>query len=160
METNSYTDELLVKRFLDGDSHSFDELISKYQVLVFSLAVNLLGSEERAAEVVKEVFVELSRKIKRECCASFETLVHRTTYDLSLNKMMMCFGDADPFDENNSAEQQSSVVAEQGSKCWFSFGEPLPEILGPNALNTMPVIGYISPSIIADSIDDPEVLLS
>ena len=91
MDNSCYSDELLVQQFMDGDNQSFDKLIAKYQVLVFSLCLNLLGSEDLAGALVKEVFVEISRRVKENRDTPFEVLVHRVTYDLALSKMVLGF---------------------------------------------------------------------
>ena len=91
MDKNCIADEVLVKRFREGDNQSFDQLINKYQVLVFSLCLNLLEDEESAGALVKDIFVEISRQVKDTHSVSFETLVHRVTYDLALSKMMFGF---------------------------------------------------------------------
>lgn len=108
MNNNCNADEVLVKRFMEGDNQSFDQLINKYQVLVFSLCFNLLEDEESAAALVKEIFVEISRQVKDVHDISFETLVHRVTYDLALSKMMNGF-----FFDNEALPYSSDFRAPQ-----------------------------------------------
>lgn len=127
MNTNSYSDELLLQRFIDGEPKCFDELVAKYQSTVFSLCINLLGDTVSVSSIVSDIFVELSRRVKQCQSVPFETLVHRVTYDLALSKMMFDFlpstkntqCDADNFVKHI----ESSTGKENGSGYWLSLCE-------------------------------------
>jgi len=164
MKTDYYSDELLLSRFLEGDSKSFEELIKRYQVMAFSLAVNLLGNQAHAAEVVKEVFVEISRRVKKDLNTSLEVLVHRTTYDLSLSWMMLGFSSTDSFGDQSSISSSNSTSANisganvigsehSSENCLFNFTGDLSESLDPDALENMQAIGFTNPFLEVDESD-------
>ncbi|MBU0982334.1 MAG: RNA polymerase sigma factor [candidate division Zixibacteria bacterium] len=54
----------LVKRFTEGDSDAFAELVSRYQKKIYHLAYQILGNHLDADEVVQESFVRVYRKRK------------------------------------------------------------------------------------------------
>ena len=164
MNIANYSDEVLLSRFREGDAKSFDELIGRYQVMAFSLALNLLGNQAHASEVVKEVFVELSRRVKKESNTSFELLVHRATYDLALSWMMFGFASTDTFGIQGVAESPSpdeatasasNIVGTEHSSesCLFNFTGDLTESLEPDALENMQAIGFTNPLLESDELD-------
>lgn len=101
-EKNAAVDKLLISDFLAGNERAYEQVINKYQTLVYTLAMHLTASEEDSAEVVKEVFVAINRDLRTQFSKeystdtsndfnqSFELLLHRYTYDISLAKLLDC----------------------------------------------------------------------
>ena len=58
------TDENLVRRCQAGDNSAFDQLVYKYQELVFRLAYRIVGSYADVEEIAQEVFLRAYRGIK------------------------------------------------------------------------------------------------
>lgn len=75
--------------------NAFDELISRYEVKVYGLAMDLTGIEVSASSVVQDVFVELFNRLTTESTSysqdEFEQMLHGITYDFSL-RMLICGG--------------------------------------------------------------------
>ncbi|MEW6555693.1 MAG: sigma-70 family RNA polymerase sigma factor [Actinomycetota bacterium] len=62
-ERDRPADEELVRRYLDGDSAAFEELVSRYESVIMNMAYRLLGNRSDASDVCQEVFVLLIRKL-------------------------------------------------------------------------------------------------
>jgi RNA polymerase sigma factor, sigma-70 family len=58
-------DQELVRRFQDGDTDAFSELVRRYQDRVFTICYRWLGDREVAAEVAQDVFVAVFRSLGR-----------------------------------------------------------------------------------------------
>ena len=56
-------DAALVRRCQKGDQHAWDELVDRYQRLIYAVPRRAGLSEEQAADVFQEVFVTLLEKI-------------------------------------------------------------------------------------------------
>jgi len=61
----SETDENLVSRCQAGDNTAFDQLVYKYQELVFRLAYRIVGGNADVEEIAQEVFLRAYRGIKK-----------------------------------------------------------------------------------------------
>lgn|GEM_PF-7078177 len=104
------THDDLVSTFLDESGESFLKLIARYEVQVFALAMNLLGQELAAQQVVERVFVDLHRELRilqaqrtPDHSDDFNLLVHRLTYDHALSMLV-----ADSSQSGNSQKSFSS----------------------------------------------------
>lgn len=78
------TDSRLVQLFLRGKAEAFEQLIDRYEVEAFTLAMHLLADEDHAAEVVRQAFLDISRQLRRGEAEEFDILVHRYTYETAL----------------------------------------------------------------------------
>jgi RNA polymerase sigma-70 factor (ECF subfamily) len=56
-------DSLLVARCLDGDTDAFRPLVERYQRLLFSVALRMLGDREEAADAAQNAFVRAYEKL-------------------------------------------------------------------------------------------------
>lgn len=78
----------LVERCKQGLAGAFDELVLKYQKVVFNVAYRLLGNYDEANDLAQEVFVRVFKAIKgfrQE--ASLFTWLYRITVNLSKNRL-------------------------------------------------------------------------
>jgi RNA polymerase sigma-70 factor (ECF subfamily) len=57
----AFGDEALAARAAAGDEAAFEELVTRYQARVFRLARRLTGSEDDAADVLQETFLQVYR---------------------------------------------------------------------------------------------------
>ncbi|HEY7401221.1 MAG TPA: sigma-70 family RNA polymerase sigma factor [Actinomycetota bacterium] len=80
-------DEVLVRRFNEGDREAFGLLVERHERRVYNLAFRMLGKEEDARDATQDAFVAALRKLggfRGE--ARFTTWMHRVTvnacYDL------------------------------------------------------------------------------
>ncbi len=57
------TDEQLAYETLQGNQEAFEELVHKYQQLVFTIAYRMIGQREEAEDVAQEVFFTVYQKM-------------------------------------------------------------------------------------------------
>ena len=77
----------LVERCLAGDDTAFDQLVLRYQDMVFSLAFRLLGGYDEAVDLSQEVFLQVYRKLssfRRD--SSLRTWIYRIVINRAKNK--------------------------------------------------------------------------
>jgi len=55
----------LLARVVQGDQQAFSQLYDHSSTLLFTLAVRILGNHEEAAEILRDVYVEIWRKVSR-----------------------------------------------------------------------------------------------
>lgn len=65
MVREAETDEVLVRRFQDGDARAFDILVQRHQDRVYRLAMVFLKSPSDAADVTQEVFLRAFTRLNR-----------------------------------------------------------------------------------------------
>ena len=65
-----------------------EELIRRYELVIFTLAMHITGDEGAAAEVVEEVFIRLNKEPLPLEGDSEELTVHRCTYDAAVAKLL------------------------------------------------------------------------
>ncbi|MEY4669486.1 MAG: hypothetical protein RL518_2185 [Pseudomonadota bacterium] len=63
MKENTLTDVQVVNQFKAGDALAFEEIISRYESKVMSLALRFTRNQEDAEEVMQDVFTTVYRKI-------------------------------------------------------------------------------------------------
>ena len=73
----------------DGPVSSVEQLLQKYQLTVFTLAMHLLNDKRVAQSVVEEVFLLLSKNdtLPTED-KDITSLIHATTYDVALAELV------------------------------------------------------------------------
>jgi RNA polymerase sigma-70 factor, ECF subfamily len=57
------SDEALVEQCLSGDSTAFRPLVERYQRVLFTVAVRMLGDEAQAADAVQDAFIRAYEKL-------------------------------------------------------------------------------------------------
>jgi RNA polymerase sigma-70 factor, ECF subfamily len=78
--TDADRDEVLVRRFLDGDASAFATLVQRHERRVFNLAMRMLGKEEDARDATQDAFLSALRKLSGfRGEAAFTTWMHRVT---------------------------------------------------------------------------------
>jgi len=71
-------DESLARRFADGESAAFEELVHRHETRVYNLCLRMLGSPEDARDATQEAFFAVFRKISSfRGDAAFTTWLHR-----------------------------------------------------------------------------------
>jgi RNA polymerase sigma-70 factor, ECF subfamily len=61
----STIDAALLARVAKGDQQAFSQLYDHSSVLLFTLAVRILGNHEEAADLLQDVYLEIWRKVSR-----------------------------------------------------------------------------------------------
>jgi RNA polymerase sigma-70 factor (ECF subfamily) len=82
----SLDEAALIQRCLSGDDTAFDQIVNRYQDMVYNLALRLLGKREEALDLSQEVFFQVYRKLgsfRRD--ASLRTWIHRIVINRAKN---------------------------------------------------------------------------
>ena len=85
-EETQLPDQALIDGFLNGDSQSFHDLMSRHQDRVFAICLRVLGDRDAAFDAVQETFLTVFRKVDRyKGKSAFSTWLYRvamnTCYD-------------------------------------------------------------------------------
>lgn len=83
----SLDESALVDRCLVGDDAAFDQIVHRYQDMVFNLSCRLLGGYDEAVDLSQEVFLQVYRKIssfRRD--ASLRTWIYRIVINRAKNR--------------------------------------------------------------------------
>src|SRR5438034_10199725 len=76
----------LVKRCQAGDTEAFDELVTRYRTLVFSMIYNMVHNEQDAWDLAQDSFVKAWKSIKRfRGRSSFYTWIYRIVMNVSID---------------------------------------------------------------------------
>jgi RNA polymerase sigma-70 factor (ECF subfamily) len=82
------TDNDLVKSFHAGDERSFDELVLRYQDMVFRVCYRFLGDYEEANDCAQETFVKVYRALGGfRFSSSFSTWLYRVAINTCKNTL-------------------------------------------------------------------------
>ncbi len=80
-------DNTLIKKTLNGDVKSFEEIVNRYNRMVYTLAYRVLKNHEEAEELAQDVFIKIYQSLKSFSMKSkLSTWVYRITYNASINK--------------------------------------------------------------------------
>jgi RNA polymerase sigma-70 factor (ECF subfamily) len=83
----SADESALIARCLAGDDTAFDQLVLRYQDMVFSLAFRLLGGYDEAVDLSQEVFLQVYRKLgsfRKD--SSLRTWIYRIVINRAKNR--------------------------------------------------------------------------
>jgi RNA polymerase sigma-70 factor, ECF subfamily len=83
----SLDESALIDRCLAGDDTAFDQIVLRYQDMVFSLSCRLLGGYDEAVDLSQEVFLQVYRKLsnfRRD--ASLRTWIYRIVINRAKNQ--------------------------------------------------------------------------
>ncbi|MEW6183711.1 MAG: sigma-70 family RNA polymerase sigma factor [Bacillota bacterium] len=79
------SDEILVKRTLNGDLGAYGELVQRYQDKIFGYAVRMLAPED-ARDAAQEVFIRVFQALPRfDFRAGFDTWLYRVATNLCID---------------------------------------------------------------------------
>ena len=82
------TDLELVNRVKKGDLKALEDIVEKYEVKVFNLAMKFMGSQEDAEEVSQDVFLTLYQKAKGfKGNSAFSSWLYRITVNSAFMKL-------------------------------------------------------------------------
>ncbi len=81
-------DEILVKRFLEGDERAYNEIVIRYRKKIYWHARRMLGNHLDADDVTQEVLIQIYKKLKTfKFNSSLYTWIFKITSSKSLNKI-------------------------------------------------------------------------
>lgn len=71
-------DQVLVRRYLDGDTAAFTELVRRHEARVYAVCLRVLGDPDEAADAAQDTFLTVLRKLAQfRGDAAFTTWLHR-----------------------------------------------------------------------------------
>ncbi|HNT34205.1 MAG TPA: sigma-70 family RNA polymerase sigma factor [bacterium] len=115
-------DEILISRFLGGDTSAFDALVRKYRDRVIHIAYRVVQDQDEAVDVSQEVFVKVFRSLNRfSGKSSFYTWLYRIATNLAIDhrrrsKRILEFRDELKTDDDESETQLVAKVFDPRDK--------------------------------------------
>ncbi len=80
-------ENILIQRTLNGDVQSFEEIVKRYNMMVYTLAYRVLKNREEADELAQDVFIKIYSSLKSfNMKSKLSTWIYRITYNTSINK--------------------------------------------------------------------------
>ncbi|RLD73162.1 MAG: RNA polymerase [Bacteroidetes bacterium] len=80
-------ENILIQRTLNGDVQSFEEIVKRYNMMVYTLAYRILKNREEAEELAQDVFIKIYSSLKSfNMKSKLSTWIYRITYNTSINK--------------------------------------------------------------------------
>lgn len=78
----NFSDEGLIKAFVEGDKAGFDELVYRYKDRVYNLVLKFMYDKSDAEDVTQDVFFELFKNLKSfRYQAKFSTYLYRMVFN-------------------------------------------------------------------------------
>jgi RNA polymerase sigma-70 factor (ECF subfamily) len=88
MEMGSTEDTILIEKTLSGDLNSFEQIVRKYNSIVFTLALRILKNREEAEEAAQDVFLKAFKSLRSfNSKSKFSTWIYRIAYNESVNRL-------------------------------------------------------------------------
>ncbi|MBL6943254.1 MAG: sigma-70 family RNA polymerase sigma factor [Bacteroidales bacterium] len=81
-------EHIYIKRTLEGDVHSFGEVVKNYHLMVYTMAYRVLKNREEAEELAQDVFLKVYQSLAGSNMKSkLSTWIYRITYNSSINRL-------------------------------------------------------------------------
>ena len=81
-------DREIIERVLAGDNNAFGELVERYQVKVYNLALRLTGNEDDACDMAQEAFLRAWRSLGAfQFESAFSTWLFRLTHNVCIDHL-------------------------------------------------------------------------
>jgi RNA polymerase sigma-70 factor, ECF subfamily len=109
----------VIRRFIDGDEHAFDEIVSQWETKVYNFAWRHLGNREDAQDVVQETFLSVFKSAKSlRDPDSFPTWLYRITLNHCRSRWRRRPDELsldDPLQGNEDREDERTLAMTLGS---------------------------------------------
>lgn len=77
----------IIRNILNGDVQAFEEIVTLYQDMVYTLSYRVLKNREEAEELAQDVFVKVFQSLNNfNMKSKLSTWIYRITYNSSINK--------------------------------------------------------------------------
>ena len=87
-EMNPNTDQYLVERTLQGNTHAFGSLVKKYQNFVFTIVIRIVKVKEEAEEVAQDTFIKAFESLSSyRGDAKFSSWLYSIAYRKALDRI-------------------------------------------------------------------------
>ncbi len=81
------SEHIIIQRILDGDIKAFEDIVLKYQDMVYTLSYRILKNHEEAEELAQDVFIKIYQSLCRfNNKSKLSTWIYRITYNKAINK--------------------------------------------------------------------------
>jgi RNA polymerase sigma-70 factor (ECF subfamily) len=108
--TRSREDFRLIERYLAGDEYAVDEIVTKYQRKVYSLAYRMTGDIEDAKDMTQKVFLQAFKGIRDfRRKSAFYTWLYQIAYNTCLNHLRKKGTDTVEIHESHLANNEGSL---------------------------------------------------
>ncbi len=132
------SEEQIIEQILNGNIQFFDNLVEKYQSMVFRTAMGFVHSKEDAEDITQDVFIKAFQSINSfRKQAGFQTWLYRITVNTSLNHLNR--------NKKNFFLQLSESVSEKFTQFKSGYRNPEQEAIEnqkdgiiQDALNSLP----------------------
>ncbi|MFK7748041.1 MAG: RNA polymerase sigma factor [Kordia sp.] len=110
------TDQNSIEQIRAGNPNAYAALVTKYQRMVFTLAVRMVGNREDAEEVAQDTFVKAYKALDRfKGTSKFSTWLYRIVYNTSLdyikkNKRIILSEHIDEVNEADIGSMQNALT--------------------------------------------------
>ena len=83
----SIDENILIPKILAGDVQSFEEIVKRYNMMVYTLAYRVLKNREEDEELAQDVFLKVYSSLDSfNMKSKLSTWIYRITYNASINK--------------------------------------------------------------------------
>ncbi|HAQ38113.1 MAG TPA: hypothetical protein DCX89_00965 [Saprospirales bacterium] len=81
-------DILLIEKTLAGDVQAFEQIVRKYQSMIFTIAIRILQHHEEAEEVAQDVFIKAYKSLSGfNKKSKFSTWIYKIAYNTTVSKL-------------------------------------------------------------------------
>jgi len=103
-------DIALIAAYLKGDEEAIEELVRRYQKMIYAFAYRMVNDMEEAKDITQNTFIKAIKGIKGfKGKASFKTWLYRIALNTSLNHIREGRHKEVEFDESLSGNQAGSL---------------------------------------------------
>ncbi|GBE00542.1 ECF RNA polymerase sigma factor SigW [bacterium BMS3Abin07] len=103
-------DRQLIINYLSGNGDAVEELVMKYQKMVFALTYRMINDVEEARDLTQETFIRAIKGLKKfRMEASFKTWLYRIAANVCINRMRRNVPDETDFHETTLTSEASSL---------------------------------------------------
>lgn len=100
-------DQALIKKILDGDKSSFEELMKKYNKKIFGFIFRMVRDEEVAIELTQDFFIKIFNVLaKYNFEYKFSTWAYRICYNLVIDYVRKNQAYVDSLDDESVSQKQ------------------------------------------------------
>lgn len=80
-----YIDELIVKKVLKGNTNEFTYIVKKYENLVYTICLNIVGDSFKAQDLTQETFISLYKALPQLQGNNFKNYICRIATNKSID---------------------------------------------------------------------------
>ena len=112
-------DQVLIKKILDGEKASFEELMKKYNRKIYGFIYRMVRDEEVAVELTQDFFIKIYNVVgKYNFEYKFSTWAYRICYNLVIDFVRKNQAQVDSLDDDSVSQRQmlesENYVSEDG----------------------------------------------